>query len=355
MGPVGWWPRLRAAHAVALALAATPCAAAECGPWKGNQEASGLGEGFLVGVGAAVGEGPAAAALARQQALAAMSSQVRVHVASELRAEERSVSQAGRVSESQRIQANTRTATALTLEGAEVRAVCSEEGQTFVLMALDRRVYASAAREKLMVKCLELATLDEKAAKASSEGRHLDAAAALSQAAGIAEDVEEKAAVARIIARAPLALEHPAASDLRRRAKEEAARTAVLVRVEPGSASAVLRQAAVSCLAFAGVGVADADAPPGAVLTLTVNLDPPQSALPGIVIVRGTLSAALQVGPSEPVTAGSADRVKGGGESPEAASRDALRRLGTERLPKVIDELFKSGGWQLRACADRKP
>ncbi len=280
-----------------------------------------------------------------------MSSEISVTVASALRSKQSATVVDGRASENQKIDAISTSKTSATLEGAEIKASCVRGDQTYVLLALDRRAYAAAAQARLSGKCSEIATLEKKAADASSERRHLDAAASLAQAAVLAAAVEEESPVARVVSRGEVTVQATPSVQLRRRATEQAAQTLIEVQVGAGPGADALRRQAMSCLSRSGIGTAEGSATPNATLTLVTRLDPPASAIPGFFVVRGHLSGSMKVGESTAVVASASEVVVGGGDSPGAAAQDAMRMLGADAVPKVLDEIIRSRGWKVELCS----
>jgi hypothetical protein len=111
----------------------------------------------------------------------------------------------------------------------------------------------------------------------------------------------------------------------------------------------------MNCVTRAGLATAEMASAPDAVLAFDVQMETPNLAIGSLYIVRATMTAVLEPKAGDPIKAGAAIQVKGGGTSPEASIQDAIRRLGSDKLGSVIDDLFASGGWKLKHCsADRK-
>jgi hypothetical protein len=329
-------------------------AEASCPEWKDNPGATAYAAGFLVGVGFAPGGGPEPANSARQRALSAIAEQIRVQVQSSLRAEDRAIVRNGVSTETQQVEAALQTDTNVVLEGAETRESCNENGSTYVLVILDRQLFVANARQRLERRGAELQKLSAKAKQLQAGERWLDAAASFEEAASNADGMDEDASLVRIVGRSIQESMHIPGAELRRMAREAAARTTLLIRVTPSEGTETIRRLAANCVTRAGLAVAEKASAPDAVLAFDIQMEMPNQAMGALYIVRATMTASLEPKVGEPIRAGAAIQVKGGGTSPEASVQDALRRLGTDRLGGVVDELFTSGRWNLKRCSNRK-
>ena len=329
-------------------------AEANCPKWVHDVQGTDYGSDSLVGVGSARGEGPGPANSARQRAVSAIAEQIRVQVQSSVKAEDQAYVRNGVSTETQRVQAMVQTDTNLVLEGAETKESCSEDGSTHVLVVLDRKLFLADARQRLQQRGAELRKLEAKARQLQAEGRWLDAASSYEEAAANAEVVDENASFVRIVGKSNLELTHTPGIELRRFAREMTARTTALVRVTPSEGTEVIRRLAMNCVTRAGLATAETASAPDAVLALDVQMETPNLAMGSLYIVRATMTAVLEPKAGEPIKAGSTIQVKGGGTSAEASVQDALRRLGSDKLGSVIDDLFASGGWRLKHCSSNR-
>jgi hypothetical protein len=325
--------------------------AGDCPRWKDDPRASGLGPGFLVGVGSAPGEGPDAISSARQRALAAIAEQIRVQVQSSVRSEDNAVVRNGVSTETTRVDAAVRTDSSLVLDGAEDKESCTERGTTHVLTALDRKLFVANARQRLGRRAEELKALEKKCASLVADSRGMDAAALFEEAAVVVEGMDEDVSVIRIVGKVEPGVAYTPAEDLRRRARTALSKTTVLVKVTPAAGTNGIRKLAVNCVVRTGLAAVESGNAPDAVLRFDIQLEPPSQVYGSMFIVRATMTAALEPRAGEPVKAGADIQVKGGGDTPEKAVADALRRLGTDKLGTIVDELFATGGWKLKRCS----
>jgi hypothetical protein len=333
---------------LALSMAAAR-AEAGCPAWKNDPAASGLGEQFLAGTGSSAGEGPAAVNEARQAALSAIASQIQVTVTAMNKSFASVQIRNGQGSETLSTQDLVQTDSKVALAGAETKGTCVEGGSTYVLAALDRKLFVGNLRSGIEARLPRLRELEAKAARASP----LDAASRLSEAAVIADAVETDADLVRLVGKdAGYSAAHTSAGKLREELREAAAKATLFVRVNPAAGTGTLQHLAEGCVSRAGIGVATKESAATGVLTLDVQSEVPNLAGGVLYMVRSTMSASLQPKSGEPIRSGAAAEVKTGARTAEQAIQRSIAALAKDKVPGLVDELFARGGWTLQRCSN---
>jgi hypothetical protein len=335
-----------------LAVLTALRAQANCPAWKNDPAAAGLGDQFLAGTGSAAGEGPAPVNEARGAALAAIAGQIQVTVTAMNKSFGSVQIRNGQSNETLSTQDLVQTDSKVALSGAETKGTCTDQGSTYVLVALDRKLFVGNLRSGIDSRLPRLHELETKAGQLVQEKRPLDAASRLSEAAVVADAIEVDADLVRLVGKdATYKAAHTSADSLRQQLRDAAAKTTLFVKVTPAEGTQALQSRAASCVSQAGLGVATKEAAATGVLTIDVQSDVPNLAGGVLYMVRSTMSAALQPKSGEPIRSGSAVEVKTGARTAEQALQRSIAAA-KEKVPALVDELFARGGWTLQRCSN---
>lgn len=337
--------------AVLSAACATPRApSADCRRWIRDPHEGAPSGDFLVAVGTTDASRADATEAARTNGLRGLAEQLRVDVDSRSLDETVLTTAGGTEHVDRTMRDRVETRSSLRLEGAAVLDTCRDGDRLHVLMGLDRRRFlASLARRAAAIE-QEVASLESLAGRHSAEGRHLEAAVRYREAAGRLADRVEIDSLSTLLGGGPTGEVRRTVGELEQQSREEMARSRVQVRVEH-PLDAGFGDLAVACLGRMGLAATRDAGPSEAVVLLELAADAPL-VTGRLHLVRAQLTATLRRGATGTTTSGASTTAKGSGLSPEAATQDAVRRLGRDRLSTTFAELFSAAGLALPTCDD---
>jgi len=335
-----------------VCIAATGCAAART-KLRACGSDDDLSRRYLVGVGiSGLGGGADSIENARQRALANLAEQFSVQITSQLHARDEAVQREGITEESSHILSQLDTRSDVTLDGTETLEACASGENVRVRVGLERVRFVRDGLERLRAQDAIVRDLDKRASVAATNRKRLEAVALWSDAADGVRKAERLALMVQIVGREQTQIALPGPREFERRADEALAAASVRIDVRPIEGNGLVAREALACLGRVGVPVVESSVSPDAVVTLDVTVDPPLEAAPQLFIARAHLAVALRRGETLTAVGGASGTVKGGGSTPDAARREAVRRLSIETLPGVLDDVVANLGVRARArCA----